>query len=79
MGSRDGIDGWLLPFQDSKPWADAIAEVALDRRKLAERADNIEVKRTMTTVAEEMAAIYREVVQAGGSLTDPLAAGSASR
>ena len=76
---RDGVDGWLLPFQDSKPWADAIAEVALDRRKLAERADNIEVKRTMTTVAEEMAAIYREVVQAGGSLADPLAAGAAGR
>lgn len=61
---RDGVDGWLLPFQDSKPWADAIAEVALDRGKLARRAANISVTRTMTTVAEEMAAIYRQVVDA---------------
>ncbi len=59
---RDGIDGMLLPFDDSGPWARAIVELTYDRGRLAALAANASVRRTMTTVAEEMAALYRDVL-----------------
>jgi glycosyltransferase involved in cell wall biosynthesis len=72
---RDGVDGWLLPFHDSQAWADAIAEIAVDRDKLARLTAGIAVNRTMTTVAGEMASIYREVAEAGRAEADKRAAG----
>ncbi len=59
---RDGVDGWLLPFDDSAAWAAAIHDIALDRPKLARIASNIEPCRTMGDVASEMAVLYREIL-----------------
>jgi glycosyltransferase involved in cell wall biosynthesis len=59
---RDGVDGWLLPFDDSAAWAAAIGEIALDRAKLAQIASNIEPCRTMGDVASEMAALYHDIL-----------------
>ena len=60
---RDGIDGWLLEFNDSAAWARAMREAALDQAKVAYRAGNISVRRTMRDVASEMAAVYRDVLR----------------
>jgi glycosyltransferase involved in cell wall biosynthesis len=61
---RDGIDGWLLPFDDSTAWAAAMQDVTLNRDKLARLAANARPDRTMTEVASDMAALYREVLNA---------------
>jgi len=61
---RDGIDGWLLPFNDSAAWAAAMLETALDRTQLERRRANARVTRTMNDVASEMAALYRQVLAA---------------
>jgi glycosyltransferase involved in cell wall biosynthesis len=60
---RDGVDGWLLPFQDSGAWAAAIREIALDRRKLDQRAAAIGRTRTMADVAGDMAELYRDILR----------------
>ncbi|MBS0526616.1 MAG: glycosyltransferase [Proteobacteria bacterium] len=59
---RSGVDGWLLPFDDSAAWAAAIREIATDRPKLERIAANIEPCRTMGDVASDMAALYREIL-----------------
>jgi glycosyltransferase involved in cell wall biosynthesis len=59
---RDGVDGWLLPFDDSAAWAATIQQIVLDRAKLAQIASNIEPCRTMGDVASEMAALYRQIL-----------------
>jgi glycosyltransferase involved in cell wall biosynthesis len=59
---RDGVDGWLLPFDDSRAWAAAMREVALDRTKLRRLAGNVLPSRTMADVASEMAEVYRQVL-----------------
>ncbi len=59
---RDGVDGWLLPFDDPAAWATAIREIALDRGRLAQIASNIEPCRTMGDVASEMATLYHEIL-----------------
>lgn len=61
---RDGVDGWLIPFDDSAAWAAAIAEAATDDRKLAALAANSRRMRTTADVAAEMAALYRQVLEA---------------
>jgi len=61
---RDGVDGWLLPFDDSQAWAAAMQDVALDRTKLARLIANIRATRTMIDVAGEMASIYRQILEA---------------
>jgi glycosyltransferase involved in cell wall biosynthesis len=60
---RDGIDGWLLPFDDSRAWAAAMRDAALDRPKLRRLAANILPSRTMADVASEMAEVYRQVLE----------------
>ena len=60
---RDGVDGWLLPFEDSGAWAAAIQEIALDRRKLEQRAAGIGRTRTMADVAVDMAKLYQDILQ----------------
>ncbi len=62
---RDGVDGWLLPFNDSGAWAKAMRDVAFDRAKLQRLAANIGVARTMSDVASEMAAIYTDIASTG--------------
>ena len=59
---RDGVDGWLLPFDDPTAWATTIQEIALDRARLAQIASNIEPCRTMGDVASEMTALYHEIL-----------------
>ncbi len=60
---RDGIDGWLLPFDDSRAWAAAMQDIALDRAKLRRLAAGILPSRTMADVASEMAEVYRSVLE----------------
>ncbi len=60
---RDGIDGWLLPFDDSGAWARAMTAAALDRAEVTRRTQNVGVRRTMHDVAEEMAMLYRDVAR----------------
>lgn len=59
---EDGVDGWLLPFDDPQPWADAIREAATDRAKLARLSANMRRKRSQDDVASEMAALYRQIL-----------------
>jgi glycosyltransferase involved in cell wall biosynthesis len=61
---RDGVDGWLLPFDDSGAWAAAIQDIALDEAKLARLAANILPSRTMDDAASEMGTLYREILGA---------------
>lgn len=59
---RDGVDGWLLPFDDSAAWAKAIEEAALDRAKVAQLKANILPSRTMDDVAGEMETLYDRIL-----------------
>lgn len=67
---RDGVDGWLLPFNDSAAWAGAMKEAALDRVQVARRAACVSVRRTMKDVAAEMSALYREIARTVRSPVD---------
>lgn len=66
---RDGVDGWLLPFEDSGAWAAAMQEIAIDRRQLERRAAGIGRTRTMTDVAADMAELYRDILAAQPAAT----------
>jgi glycosyltransferase involved in cell wall biosynthesis len=68
---RNGVDGWLLPFDDSTAWAAAIQEIALDRAKLAQIASNVEPCRTMGDVAVDMVALYRDILAGTPDKTAP--------
>jgi glycosyltransferase involved in cell wall biosynthesis len=59
---RDGVDGWLLPFDDSAAWAAVMRDLAMNRDKLARFAANARPGRTMTDVAADMASLYRDVL-----------------
>jgi glycosyltransferase involved in cell wall biosynthesis len=59
---RDGVDGWLLPFDDPRPWADAMVEAVTDRDELARLSNNMQRSRSIGDVAADMAALYREVM-----------------
>jgi glycosyltransferase involved in cell wall biosynthesis len=59
---RDGVDGWLLPPEDTAAWAAAISAAALDRNEVKRRAGNVAPVRTMAQVAQEMADLYREIL-----------------
>lgn len=61
---HDGVDGWLLPFDDPGPWAEAMREVATDRAKVARLSDNMRRVRSADDVALEMAALYRQILGA---------------
>jgi glycosyltransferase involved in cell wall biosynthesis len=68
---RNGVDGWLLPFDDSTAWAAAIQEIAFDRVKLAQIASNVEPCRTMGDVASDMVALYRDILAGTPDKTAP--------
>lgn len=59
---RDGIDGWLLPFDDARAWAAAIVESVSDRGKLARLSQNMQRNRTVANVASDMASLYHDVM-----------------
>ncbi len=59
---RDGVDGWLLPFDNPQRWTEAITEAVMDRGKLARLARNTQRTRTMGDVASDVAAMYAEIM-----------------
>jgi glycosyltransferase involved in cell wall biosynthesis len=59
---RDGIDGWLLPFDDPSAWAAAMAEAVADRGQVSARAANSVRRRSASDIAAEMSALYRETL-----------------
>jgi glycosyltransferase involved in cell wall biosynthesis len=59
---RDGIDGWLLPFDDARAWAEAIVEAVNDRDKLARLSQNMQRTRTVADIASDMASLYHDVM-----------------
>jgi len=58
---RDGIDGWLLPFDDPGAWAAAMQQAATDPDEVTRRAANSMRTRSASDTAREMAALYAEV------------------
>lgn len=62
-----GVDGWLLPFDDPDPWAEAMNVAATDHAELARLSSNMRRIRSVDDVGEEMAALYREIVTTRGS------------
>jgi glycosyltransferase involved in cell wall biosynthesis len=69
---RDGVNGWLLPFDDSAAWAAAMRDVATNRDKLMRCAANARPGRTMADVAIDMASLYQDVLaeRSGGNDLD---------
>ena len=59
---RPSVDGWLLPFDDPRPWTDAIIEAVTDRDELARLSSNMRRSRSIADVADDMAALYRDVM-----------------
>jgi glycosyltransferase involved in cell wall biosynthesis len=57
-----GVDGWLLPFDDPRPWAQAIRVAATDRAEVARLSSNMRRTRSIDDVASEMATLYREIM-----------------
>lgn len=57
-----GVDGWLLPFDDPKPWAEAIRVAATDRAEVARLSSNMRRTRSIDDVAGDMAKLYREIM-----------------
>ncbi|WP_425066189.1 glycosyltransferase [Reyranella sp.] len=57
-----GVDGWLLPFDDPKPWAEAIRVAATDPAEVARLSSNMHRTRSVEDVGAEMAKLYRETV-----------------
>ncbi len=57
-----GVDGWLLPFDDPKPWAEAIRVAATDRAEVARLSGNMHRTRSIDDVASDMAKLYREIM-----------------
>ena len=58
---RDGIDGWLLPFDAPRAWAAAIEKAVADSGEVTLRAINSRRTRTTRDIASEMAALYAEL------------------
>lgn len=57
-----GVDGWLLAFDDPKPWAEAIRVAATDRAEVARLSSNMHRTRSIDDVALDMAKLYREIM-----------------
>ena len=58
---RDGVDGWLLPFDDPGAWAAAMQQAAADPGEVTRRAASSVRSRTASDTAADMAALYDEV------------------
>lgn len=64
-----GVDGWLLPFDDPGPWAEAIRVAATDRAEVARLSNNMRRTRSIDDVASEMATLYREIMAGRPKIT----------
>lgn len=64
-----GLDGWLLPFDDPGPWAEAIRVAATDRAEVARLSSNMRRTRSIDDVASEMATLYREIMAGRPKIT----------
>jgi len=58
-----GVDGWLLPFDDPEPWAEAIRVAATDRAEVARLSGNMHRTRSVDDVGAEMAELYRAILR----------------
>lgn len=58
---RDGVDGMLVEADSAAAWAAALERVAFNADLLASWREAIEPPRTVTSVAQEMAELYREI------------------
>ncbi|MDP1967476.1 MAG: glycosyltransferase [Reyranella sp.] len=58
---RDGVDGWLLPFDEPRAWAAAMQQAVTDPAEVARRAANSLRTRSASDIAAEMAALYGEI------------------
>jgi len=65
-----GVDGWLLPFDDPRPWAEAIRVAATDRAEVARLSSNMRRTRSIEDVAGEMAKLYREIMDRRGRVVE---------
>jgi len=59
---RDGVDGWLLPFDDPRSWAMAIREAVTDRNKVDRLSTNMQRTRTIGDVAADMSSLYTGII-----------------
>lgn len=59
---RPGVDGWLLPFDDPRPWTAAIVEAVTRRDELARLSSNMRRSRSIADVAADMETLYRDVL-----------------
>ncbi|WP_428681615.1 glycosyltransferase [Reyranella sp.] len=57
-----GVDGWLLPFDDPRPWAAAIQVAATNRDEVARLSSNMRRTRSVDDIGGEMARLYREIM-----------------
>lgn len=58
---RDGVDGWLLPFDEPRAWAAAMHQAVTDPTEVTRRAANSRRTRSASDIAAEMAALYGEI------------------
>jgi len=58
---RDGVDGWLLPFDEPQAWAAAMQQAVADPTEVTHRAANSLRTRSASDIAAEMAALYGEI------------------
>jgi glycosyltransferase involved in cell wall biosynthesis len=58
----DEVDGVLLAMDDPESWAQNISALAQDRTRVIRLRNGVRPPRTMTKVADEMAAHYRRVL-----------------
>ncbi|CAN5829639.1 glycosyltransferase family 4 protein [soil metagenome] len=58
---RDGIDGWVLQFDDPHPWTAAIIEAATKRDRVEQLSHNMQRTRSVADVASDMATVYRQI------------------
>lgn len=61
---RDGTDGWLLPFDDPRPWTETMIKAVTNRDELARLSSNMRRSRTIGDVASDMATLYLDVMAA---------------
>lgn len=59
---RDGVDGWLLPFDDPRAWAAVMEQALADRSQVSARAANSVRSRSTGDIAAEMSTLYHETL-----------------